>query len=61
MPAKADDPLQKVTLNLYEADVKALAAYYGHGWSEQIRQLVHSHAQNIAGYHKLRKTLGDLE
>ncbi len=41
MPAKSDDPLQKVTLNLYEADVLALEAFYGRGWSEQVRQVVH--------------------
>lgn len=61
MPAKADDPLRKVTINLYDLDVAALESYYGQGWSVQVRQLVHTHAQGIAGYHKLRKTLGDLE
>ena len=61
MPAKSDEPLQKVTLNLYEADVASLEAYYGHGWSEQVRQVVSAHVRTITGYHKLRKTLGDLE
>ncbi len=61
MPAKSDDPLQKVTLNLYAADVRALEAYYGHGWSEQVRQVVHHHITTAMSFHKLRKTLGDLE
>jgi hypothetical protein len=61
MPAKSDDALQKVTLNLYEADVKALEAYYGHGWSEQVRQVVHQHVATTTSFHRLRKTLGDLE
>lgn len=61
MPAKSDEPLRKVTLNLYEADCLALESTLGFGWSEQIRQWVHQHAQGITGYHKLRKTLGDLE
>lgn len=59
-PAKSDDPLRKVTLNLYEADVLALETYYGHGWSEQVRQVVHAHTLTMTGFHKLRKTLGDL-
>ncbi len=61
MPAKSDDPLQKVTLNLYAADVLALEAYYGRGWSEQVRQVVHHHITTATNFHKLRKTLGDLE
>ena len=61
MPAKSDDPLQKVTLNLYAVDVAMLEAYYGHGWSEQVRQVVHAHVSTITGFHKLRQTLGDLE
>ena len=61
MPAKSDDPLRKCTLNLYESDCAFLETYFGHGWSEQIRQWVHQHAQGLTGYHKLRKTLGDLE
>lgn len=60
MPAKADDPLRKVTLNLYESDCATLAAYFGHGWTEQVRQWVHQHTQGLAGYHSLRRTLGDL-
>ena len=61
MPAKSDDPLQKVTLNLYEADVLALEAFYGRGWSEQVRQVVHQHISTATSFHKLRKTLGDLD
>lgn len=61
MPAKSDEPLRKVTLNLYEADCAALEQYYGHGWSEQVRQVVRAHTRTITGYHKLRMTLGDLE
>lgn len=60
MPAKSDEPLRKVTLNLYEEDCAALAIALGHGWSEQVRQWVHQHTQQITGFHKLRKTLGDL-
>ncbi len=61
MPPRPDDPLLKTTLNLYEADVIALRAYYGHGWSEQVRQVIHQHVTTTTSFHKLRKTLGDLE
>lgn len=61
MPIIPGDPLRKTTLNLFEADVLVLEAYYGHGWSEQVRNWVHQHTQQISGYHKLRRTLGDLE
>lgn len=60
MPTPAGDPLRKVTLNLYEADCATLERLVGHGWSEQVRQWVHQHVEGMVGYHKLRKTLGDL-
>lgn len=60
MPAKSDDPLQKITLNLYEADVAALEAYYGRGWSEQVRALVHDHAYKLTAYANVKQKLGDL-
>lgn len=60
MPPKADDPLRKCTLNLYEADCVALESYYGRGWTEQVRQVVHAHIHTITGLHRLRRTLGDL-
>lgn len=61
MPVKSDDPLRRVTLNLYEADCEAMKAYYGHGWTEQVRQMVHHHMTTITSHHKVRQTLGDLE
>lgn len=61
MPVKPDAPLRKVTLNLYDADCDALAEYYGRGWTEQVRQVIHSHTIITISHHKTRKTLGDLE
>lgn len=60
MPAKADEPLQKITLNLYEADVKALESYYGRGWSEQVRSLVRDHTFKLTAYANVKQKLGDL-
>lgn len=40
MPQRADEPLRKVTLNLYERDCEDLEAIFGWGWSEVVRQWV---------------------
>lgn len=42
MPVRSDEPLRKVTLNLYEADCIWLEGTYGHGWSERVRQHIHN-------------------
>lgn len=66
MPAKSDDPLRKVTLNLYEADCQWFQREYGHGWTERIRQHLHNEVlkrqlPSDTSFHKVRRTLGDLE
>lgn len=43
MPRMATEPLLKVTLNLFEADVEWFKQRYGQGFSEQIRDAVHDH------------------
>lgn len=60
MPTPADDPLRKVTLNLYEADCLTLETHYGRGWSTQIRNVVNDHALHIRHLPNRPKTLGDL-
>lgn len=61
MPTPADAPLRKVTLNLYEADVIGLEAMYGHGWSANVRQLVHEHvATSRKEWLPPKRTLSDL-
>jgi hypothetical protein len=60
MPKKPDAPIQKVTLNLYKTDVVAMEKYYGYGWSEQVRQLVHQHIITTMAHYNTRKTIGDL-
>jgi hypothetical protein len=37
---EADEPLRKVTLNLYRADVEWLEKKFGFGWTEQVRLAV---------------------
>lgn len=66
MPAKSDDPLRKVTLNLYEADCIWLEREYGHGWTERVRQHIHNEVakrtplSTINNWPAKRRTLGDL-
>jgi len=41
MPVRSDEPLRKITLNLYEADCQWMEREYGHGWTERLRQMLH--------------------
>lgn len=64
MPVRSDDPLRRVTLNLYESDCQWFAKHYGHGWTERIRQHLHNEVvkrqiDNRLGF-KPARTLGDL-
>lgn len=43
MPAPSDEPIRRVTLNLYIRDANAMEWLYGRGWTEQVRRLVREH------------------
>ena len=58
MPILPDDPLVKVTLNIYEADAEELRTRYGHGWSTVVRRLVHEHLSRSRTSRTL--TVGDI-
>ena len=58
MPARSDDPLRKVTLNLYEADCQWFEKNYGRGWTERLRQ--HIHAEVTKRSRQTLIHLGDL-
>lgn len=58
-PARSDDPLRRVTLNLYEADVALAERIYGHGWSEHLRRMFHEWLVQHTVIHIPRR-LGDL-
>ena len=60
MPIRADDVLRKVTLNLYEADCVWLEAEYGHGWTERVRQHIHSIVHQRKVLVPTIRRLGDL-
>ena len=63
MPVRSDEPLRKVTLNLYEEDCTWLEMYYGHGWTERVRQHIHNEVLTRMKFRndvKPRRTLGDL-
>ena len=62
-PVRSDDPLRRVTLNLYEADCKKMALIHGQGWTTAIREMVrvHCNRQTDGAYNpRVRRTLGDL-
>lgn len=42
MPAESDEPLRKVTLNLFAKDVAELERNYERGWTEEVRNMVRS-------------------
>jgi hypothetical protein len=60
MPIRSDDPLRKVTLNLYEADVEKFEQAFGHGWTEKVRALVNDYAKGMRIVKLQRRKLGDL-
>jgi hypothetical protein len=40
---KADEPLSKLTLNLFAQDVVRLKVRYGRGWQEEVRRIIREH------------------
>lgn len=62
MPVKSDDPLRRVTLNLYEADCLWLAEHYGRGWTERVRQHIHMEVRKRQVDRPTKAmTIGDLD
>lgn len=66
MPVRSDDPLRRVTLNLYEADCAKLESAVGPGWTERVRQVVHEYCETIRIVKLTRrsdapKLIGDLD
>lgn len=60
MTARPDLDLRKVTLNLYEADCTFLSTHLGHGWTEQVRTLVHAYVHGLSDTTYQKLTLRDL-
>ena len=60
MPIRSDDPLRKVTLNLYETDCQWFEREYGRGWTERVRQHIHSEVTQRRSP-TMRRLLGDLD
>lgn len=62
MPIRSDEPLRRVTLNLYESDCQWFARTYGHGWTERIRQHLHAEVVSRRDFQQpdRPRTLGDL-
>jgi hypothetical protein len=60
MPVRSDDPLRRVTLNLYEADCEMMERIHGHGWATAVRDLLKDHVNKTHSVSRDRLTLGDL-
>lgn len=45
MPKPSSEPLTKVTLNLFTADVADFKRRYGFGWSEQVRLILRANCK----------------
>lgn len=48
----ASEPLTKITINLFTSDLDQFRKRYGHGWSEQIRELVRRNCREYLLYKK---------
>lgn len=35
------NPLRKITINLYDADIRWFERNYGYGWSVHLREMIH--------------------
>ncbi len=46
MPAPSSEPLLKITLNLFEADILTMKAIYGPGYQGHIRDIVHQYLRD---------------
>lgn len=44
---KADEPLTKITLNIYAKDLEYLRKTFGWGWSEIVRGWIREHTTKI--------------
>ena len=45
MPPLSDIPLSRTNLNLFAEDKVAMYRFYGNGWTEKVRDLVHQHVK----------------
>lgn len=60
MPIQPGEPLRKVTLNLFDADVEDLGLLHGHGWSTIVRDLVRDYVKKQRRQpYTQAKTIGD--
>lgn len=59
MPVVPDDPLHRIAVNLYRADVEAMRKLYGQGWSAKVRELVRTHLSNRVKAQEILERLED--
>lgn len=54
MPKPSEEPLTKITLNVFTSDVIAFKRRYGVGYTEQIRLLLR---ENVKAYQRAKKEI----
>lgn len=54
MPKPSEEPLTKVTLNLFTSDVLAFKRRYGHGYTEQIRLILR---ENVKAHSRVKEEI----
>lgn len=47
MPKTADEPLQKITINIYLADYVFITQRYGQGYQELVRQFIRDKVKEL--------------
>lgn len=47
-----EEPIQKVTLNLFTRDVEQFKRRYGQGWTSQVREVVRRNCREFEVYQK---------
>ena len=57
MPKPSEEPLTKVTLNLFRSDVIAFKRRYGQGYTEQIRLLLRENVKEHTRHKQMIESL----
>lgn len=55
-----EEPITKITLNLFTTDYKELKKVYGAGWSTRVREVVRNHLRIRRGIAQI-KTIGETD
>jgi len=60
MPVNPDDPLRRVNMHFYEADIAFCTRHFGGGWQRQIREILRAKVNELRRQGRGPLTLGDI-